>query len=87
MTKATPPLGIELLTDGIFPQKVVAKVLKPDPHTMNNVRKIIGSTRRVVDKQITAKCFLTNQLDLDLLGFDWLDELKLLKQSIYFLAE
>ncbi|KAM3170969.1 hypothetical protein ACTXT7_017551 [Hymenolepis weldensis] len=39
------------------------------------------------DQQITAQCFVTNRPDLDLLGLDRLNKLKLLNQSTHFLAE
>ncbi|KAM3181375.1 hypothetical protein ACTXT7_014508 [Hymenolepis weldensis] len=39
-----------------------------------------GYVRRIAQPLLfTSKCFLTNQPDLDLLGLEWLDELKLLK--------
>lgn len=37
-------------------------------------------------QQITANCLVTSQSDLDLLGVDCLDELKLLKQITHFLG-
>ena len=39
------------------------------------------------DRQIHAKCFLTEQYGLDLLVLDWLDELGLLKRIINTIAE
>lgn len=39
------------------------------------------------DRQITAQCSVTNQPDLEFLGLDWLNELKLLKWIKHFIAE
>ena len=39
------------------------------------------------DKQIHTKCFLTEQQGLDYLGFDWMDELGLLKRFINTIVE
>ncbi|CAH8637620.1 unnamed protein product [Dicrocoelium dendriticum] len=63
-------------------------------HTARNASggtvKLLGELNCLVNfrnKQIQTTCFVTDQPGLDLLGLDWMDELKLLDQSVNIICQ